>query len=93
MAFYSLGTALVAGTKYRLTARASIRNSTRDNVRVAVVVASSSAKQLYELPLVSVTPNEFTNYSTEFVAPVSGMNGVLFFGPQTGLICCWMGLN
>ncbi len=40
---------------------------------------------MYELPMVSVTPNEFTNYSAEFVAPVNGINGVLMFGPQTGV--------
>jgi hypothetical protein len=52
---------------------------------VAVVVSSSTGKQLYELPMVSLTPNEFTSYSVEFVAPVNGINGVLVFGPQAGV--------
>ena len=84
-AFYSLSTPLTSGAKYRLTARSSIRYSTRDNLRVALVVGNSSGKQLYELAPISLTPNEFTNYTAEFSVPVNGVNGVIFFGPQTGV--------
>lgn len=84
-AFYSLQAPLVAGSKYLITARASVRNSARDNMRVAVVINSSSGKQLFELPSVSLTPNEFTQYKAEFTAPASGFNGVLFFGPQANV--------
>lgn len=84
-AFYPLQAPLVAGSKYLLTARASVRNSARDNMRVAVVINTSAGKQLYELPTVSLTPNEFTQYKAEFTAPTSGINGVLLFGPQANV--------
>lgn len=90
VAYYSsaavdLTTPIMSGKNYRFKAQLAIENGSRETIRIALRVTTSSGAYYSYLNSVSATSTEFTQFKQDFSFNSGTIDSLIIYGPAAGV--------